>query len=114
MAANRPGEANSGLSVLRSSLSKVAIDRSGDNRGRDGAVALRPKSAIAITGGANNDGEVFTVSTATTESVVYSFPVGTNDFADPDASLIVDGAGNLYGTTYSGGANNDGAVFEIN
>ena len=31
----------------------------------------------------------------------------------PSAGLILDGSGNLYGTTPSGGANNDGTVFEL-
>ena len=29
------------------------------------------------------------------------------------AGLIIDAAGDLFGTTYSGGANGDGTVFEI-
>lgn len=65
------------------------------------------------TGGTNNDGAVFRISAAGTESVLYSFPVGANDIANPDASLVMDGAGNLYGTTAFGGANDGGTVFEI-
>ena len=30
-----------------------------------------------------------------------------------DGSLIVDASGNLYGTTYYGGANDQGTVFEV-
>lgn len=37
---------------------------------------------------------------------------GTNG-SSPEAGLIADASGNLYGTTISGGANNDGTVFEI-
>ena len=33
--------------------------------------------------------------------------------ANPDCDLIADAAGNLYGTTAFGGANNDGTVFEV-
>jgi uncharacterized repeat protein (TIGR03803 family) len=33
--------------------------------------------------------------------------------ADPEAGLITDAAGNLFGTTFAGGANNAGTVFEI-
>jgi uncharacterized repeat protein (TIGR03803 family) len=31
----------------------------------------------------------------------------------PQGSLIADNKGDLFGTTASGGANNDGTVFEI-
>jgi uncharacterized repeat protein (TIGR03803 family) len=31
----------------------------------------------------------------------------------PEAGLTVDANGNLFGTTFGGGANNDGTVFEI-
>lgn len=44
-------------------------------------------------------------------SVVYAFQAG-NDGGTPNGGLILDAAGNLYGTTTSGGAN-DGAVFEL-
>lgn len=54
------------------------------------------------------------------EKVLYSFcnGNGTNcpDGAGPDASLIVDSAGNLYGTTFAGGNPNYGSygtVFEL-
>ena len=33
--------------------------------------------------------------------------------ATPVAGLIADAAGDLFGTTAAGGANNDGTVFEI-
>lgn len=47
-----------------------------------------------------------------TEQVLYNFK-GGSDGAEPDASLVFDGAGNLYGTTYYGGANGSGTVFEL-
>lgn len=49
---------------------------------------------------------------AWTETTLYSFTGGT-DGAAPDSDLIKDSAGNLYGTTNAGGANGDGAVFEL-
>jgi uncharacterized repeat protein (TIGR03803 family) len=58
-----------------------------------------------------------------TESVLYSFAGSSNDGANPMASLIFDGSGNLYGTTAHGGIKADcyvnynqptcGTVFEL-
>ena len=47
-----------------------------------------------------------------TETVLYSFTNGT-DGAFPTANLIEDKSGNLYGTTYTGGAGGDGIVFKL-
>ena len=44
--------------------------------------------------------------------MLYSFTGGA-DGAVPEASVIGDGAGNLYGTTNSGGASNAGVVFRL-
>ncbi len=46
-----------------------------------------------------------------TESVLHSFT--TNDGQAPEAGLIFDSAGNLYGTTYFGGAYGYGVAFEL-
>jgi len=47
------------------------------------------------------------------EKKLYRFQ-GRNDRAEPKAELIVDGAGNLYGTTYSGGSlGYKGTVFQL-
>ena len=52
--------------------------------------------------GSNDDGTVFKVTPGGTETVLYSFqPGGGGEF--PDAGVILDKAGNLYGTTYEGG-----------
>jgi uncharacterized repeat protein (TIGR03803 family) len=47
------------------------------------------------------------------ESVLHSFTGGTSDGADPYAGLIMDSAGNFYGTTNQGGAHGFGTVFEL-
>ena len=64
-------------------------------------------------GGASGDGIVFKVSPAGKETVLHSFK-GGKDGEYPYASVIRDAAGNLYGTTYGGGASGWGTVFEIN
>jgi uncharacterized repeat protein (TIGR03803 family) len=67
-------------------------------------------------GGANAKGTVFKLtldgSGSYTESVLYSFGTGT-DGANPNASLIADTSGNLYGTTQAGGTNNNGTVYKL-
>lgn len=47
--------------------------------------------------------------------VLYSFgaQAGQADGANPDASLMRDAHGNLFGTTYGGGAYGNGEVFEL-
>ncbi|HEY6291307.1 MAG TPA: choice-of-anchor tandem repeat GloVer-containing protein [Terriglobia bacterium] len=67
-------------------------------------------------GGASNLGAVFKLDTTGTETVLYSFPGGV-DGERPSAGLVRDAAGNLYGTTDSGGntacANGCGVVYEL-
>ncbi|MBZ5666323.1 MAG: hypothetical protein LAO30_17140 [Acidobacteriia bacterium] len=65
-------------------------------------------------GGANELGVVFELSPAGAgwkETVLYSFAWGT-DGRNPVTGLIMDAAGNLYGTTFHGNTN-DGTVFEL-
>jgi uncharacterized repeat protein (TIGR03803 family) len=56
-------------------------------------------------------GTVFSVTTSGTESVLYSFK-GSEDGSSPDAGLL-NVNDTLYGTTYTGGANEDGTVFSV-
>lgn len=53
-------------------------------------------------GGTSDNGIVFKLNTSAKETVMYSFTGGT-DGGVPRAPLVMDPAGNLYGTTYSGG-----------
>jgi uncharacterized repeat protein (TIGR03803 family) len=65
------------------------------------------------SGGSNNNGTVFKISADGTEIALHSFAGATTDGNEPIAGLIMDNAGNLYGTTDLGGANDTGAVFKI-
>src|SRR4029077_4514740 len=66
---------------------------------------------------------VFKLSPDGTETVLYSFLGPANnggtssgppgDGAWPMGTLIQDGSGNLYGTTFNGGANSGGTVFKL-
>jgi uncharacterized repeat protein (TIGR03803 family) len=68
-----------------------------------------------IEGGAQNKGTVYELiyKHAISEKVVHSFTGGLRDGAFPYAGLIVDKAGNLYGTATNGGSFNYGVVFEL-
>jgi uncharacterized repeat protein (TIGR03803 family) len=63
-------------------------------------------------GGVSGQGTVFKLTTVGNEVVLYSFTGGA-DGGSPTAPLLRDGKGNLYGTTYFGGASNAGVVFKL-
>jgi uncharacterized repeat protein (TIGR03803 family) len=48
-----------------------------------------------------------------TETVLHSFNQDGTDGVSPESALATDAAGNLYGTTYGGGAHDYGTVFEL-
>jgi uncharacterized repeat protein (TIGR03803 family) len=70
-------------------------------------------------GGDYGGGTVFELSPATggswIETVLHSFnpSVSVGDGKNPKASLILDSAGNLYGTAWAGGPFGGGTVFEL-
>src|SRR5260370_22097110 len=57
----------------------------------------------------------FQPAEAQTETVLYSFcaQTGCPDGSNPRADLVMDTAGNLYGTTLYGGTSGVGTVFEL-
>jgi uncharacterized repeat protein (TIGR03803 family) len=66
-------------------------------------------------GGASGNGVVFCINPTTgVLTLLHSFTGSTGDGAHPDAALIQASDGNLYGTTYSGGASGNGTVFQMN
>lgn len=95
-----------------------------DGFGPAGGVALDPQGNIYGTtyaGGSSDSGTVFQLLKGPdgifTENILYSFQNGA-DGAFPLADLIMDGAGNLYGTASMGGnfactSYGCGVVFEV-
>jgi uncharacterized repeat protein (TIGR03803 family) len=82
-----------------------------------GGVILDAKGNLYGTtfrGGASDEGTVFELSPAGfgawKEKVLYSF---SNSGYQPDAGVIADASGNLYGTTYGGGSGSGGTVFAV-
>ena len=65
-------------------------------------------------GGAYQGGVVFKITSSGKETVMHSF-LGYlyGDGANPYAAVILDGEGNLYGTTFYGGPSNNGTVFKV-
>lgn len=100
-----PGGANG-----QSPQGTLAMDSSGDLYG------------TTISGGVSNNrggcGVVFELSPAAgggyTPSVVYTFQsASATDGCNPYSGIVLDSAGNLYGTTSLGGTDNCGTVFEL-
>jgi uncharacterized repeat protein (TIGR03803 family) len=64
-------------------------------------------------GGGNAEGTVFEFSASGTEIVLHSFGSTLDDGLFPYAGLVFDKKGNLYGTTFLGGASGGGTVFAV-
>ena len=69
---------------------------------------------MTSAGGVSSAGVVFSLSgqNVGVENVLRSF-AGGNDGNGPMSALIADAAGNLYGTTYAGGASGAGTAFKL-
>jgi uncharacterized repeat protein (TIGR03803 family) len=66
-------------------------------------------------GGAYGKGTIFKITPGGTLTMLYSFCAqsGCSDGSNPIAGLVQASNGKLYGTTYGGGAYNDGTVFSL-
>jgi uncharacterized repeat protein (TIGR03803 family) len=70
----------------------------------------------ASEGGANNDGAIFELSLVGgvwTESLAYSFQANPGAYNPVGDKLAVDQNGDLFGATSDGGANDEGAIYEL-
>jgi uncharacterized repeat protein (TIGR03803 family) len=86
------------------SLGALLVDASGNLYG------------VTEEGGADSAGTVFKLTRHGAKrwklTTLYAF-AGTPDAASPYGGLVADSTGRLYGTTYYGGKNGMGAVFEL-
>lgn len=70
---------------------------------------------ISSFGGTNDSGNLFRISSSGQLTVLYNF-CSQADCADgemPQALPIEGGDGSVYGTTFLGGANNNGVIYRI-
>ncbi len=114
-----PAATVSGLATLHA-FSGGAADGSATGQGSGGAGLLMDASGnlygTTVGGGANNEGTVFEMVKSDgvySEKLLYSFGGNNSDGAGPNSGLLMDPAGNLYGTTMRGGIPDDGTVFEL-
>jgi uncharacterized repeat protein (TIGR03803 family) len=72
-----------------------------------------------LIGGAAQAGTVFKLTppaagqTQWTESILYEFSGANGDGQFPYSSLVADASGNLYGSSFLGGASNQGMAYEL-
>jgi uncharacterized repeat protein (TIGR03803 family) len=101
----------SGTETVLHSFAGFPTDGGGPNAGltRDAAGNLYGTTTF---GGEDRLGVVFKLSPSGTYTILYRFTGGA-DGANPYAGLVRDAVGNLYGTTFYGGASNAGVVFKL-
>jgi uncharacterized repeat protein (TIGR03803 family) len=66
-------------------------------------------------GGANGVGAIYKLSRSNSgwkETILYNFQ-GLSDGQNPVGGVVLDSSGNLYGTTFDGGVNGGGTVYEL-
>ena len=104
-------------STLAKSKEIVLHSFTGGNDGSEpesGLIADQSGNFYGTTfeGGASDEGTVFELAPDGAETILHAFTGGT-DGGLPEAGLIEDAAGNLFGTTQFGGAYNRGVIFEL-
>ena len=62
---------------------------------------------------AHGDGIAFKVSPDGTETILHNFGAYKIDGVEPRGGMVVDAKGNIYGSTFIGGASEFGTVFRI-
>lgn len=94
--------------------------------GNDSSDAINPAAGVSLDaqgnifgtasfGGSLGVGAIYKLTRSGskyTESILYNFQ-GLDDGQNPVGGVILDTAGNLYGTTFDGGINGGGTVYEL-
>jgi uncharacterized repeat protein (TIGR03803 family) len=96
------------------------FDNGGENSGSVPYSTLVSDSSGNFYGteyGGSSAGLVYELSPAAgggwTQEILHTFTLNTTDGNNPFGGVILDGAGNLYGTTCAGGNNQNGTVYEL-
>ena len=90
----------------------------------DGASGSNPYGPLALdsagslygttsTGGASGLGAVFEIDTASNYLLLHDFAGGSSDGSTPYSGIVNASSGALFGTTFNGGADDTGTIFEI-
>jgi len=66
----------------------------------------------AVEGGTKNKGTIFKLAKNGTLTVLHNF-TGVRDGGAPQGGLLMDSAGNLFGSAFTGGDSGNGTLFEI-
>jgi uncharacterized repeat protein (TIGR03803 family) len=85
-----------------------------DGRNPDAGLVIDVAGSLYGTtefGGTSDLGTIFQIDASGQHRVLHSFTGDSTDGSNPKAGLILDSAGNLYGTTFSGGYYGKGTVF---
>jgi uncharacterized repeat protein (TIGR03803 family) len=102
---------------LSPSGAKTTLWNFGQNDGANpsGSVILDSSGNLFGTtngGGKYGKGTLFKISSSGVKSTLYSFGESATDAQNPSGAIVLDNAGNIYGTTTGGGVNGTGAVFK--
>ena len=79
---------------------------------RDGAGNLYGTATLGTGANGNSDG-IFKLEPDGTYTILFTFTNYTTQGRNPIGGLVGDPAGNLYGVTFNGGANNQGVAYKL-
>lgn len=99
-----------------SSISAIATFDGANGNGANGGLvrdAAGNRYGTTSGGGTSQQGNLFKID-ATTGAITSLFSFSGTDGNSPSENLVIDSAGNIYGVTILGGANDLGTVFRFN